>query len=255
LTENPNRDIYTRAYTAAQLELHPGTAWDAHLVDLRLSLIRELGTGKDVLDLCCGSGAYLLPNLERFRSAVAVDFSPTLLEALRERLGSDPPLRPTLIEADVQELPLPDTSVDFAWSYTSLYYVPALDRALAHVARVLRPGGHAALELGNSQSLNEIVSAAQHRDAGSARLYARPYSELRQLVTATGLEILDWRTFQLLTMYGAPRRLRLLGPLFSARWKSVLGRQVAGKMLDEWLSSTPPLRRFAFRHLVVARKP
>jgi ubiquinone/menaquinone biosynthesis C-methylase UbiE len=255
MATNPNQEIYERNYTAAQLDLSPTTAWDRYVIDLRMELIRRYGTGKDVLDLCCGTGSYLLPNLERFRSAIAVDFSSVLLDALRARLGGTTPDNLVVIEEDVQDLSLPTETVDFVWSYTSLYYLPALDRALGHVARVLRPGGYAALELGNSHSLNELVGRVQHRDTGSARLYSRPYGELRRLLSAAGLVCVQWRAFQLLTMYGAPRRLRVLSPLLSARWKGLMGRSVHGRLLDEWVSGAPLCRRFAFRHLVVVRKP
>src|SRR6266545_4648683 len=110
---NPNRAIYERNYTAAQLELRPPTAWDRYLVELRMGLIRRYGAGKDVLDLCCGTGSYLLPNLDLFRSAVAVDFSSAMLGVLRERLGRPPPPNVTVIEEDAQELSLADESVDF----------------------------------------------------------------------------------------------------------------------------------------------
>jgi ubiquinone/menaquinone biosynthesis C-methylase UbiE len=255
MAANPNREIYNSGYTPAQLDISLSTAWDRYLVELRMELIRRYGTGKDVLDLCCGTGSYLLPNLDRFRSAVAVDFSRTMLDALRARLGGTVPAKLIVVEEDVQELSAPGESVDFVWSYTSLYNVPALDRTLGHVARVLRRGGYAALELGNSHSLNELVSRQQHRDAGASRLYSRPYGELRRLVADAGFVCVEWRAFQLLTMYGTPRRLRLLAPLFSARWKTVLGRRVRGRIVDEWISGAWPLRRVAFRHLVVVRKP
>ena len=254
MSANPNREIYNRNYTAAQLAPAVSTPWDRYLVDLRMRLVREHGAGRDVLDLCCGSGVYLLPNLPLFRHATAVDFSSTMLDALREAAGDPPPENLTVTEEDAQELSLPDASVDFVWSYTSLYYLPRLDRALAHVARVLRPGGRAALELGNSRSLNELVVREQHRDAGWARMYCRPYGALRRLLDESGLRPVEWHALQLLPMYGAPRRLRPLAPLLSPRWKNVLGRVVAGRAADEWLSGVEPLRRLAFRHLVLVER-
>jgi SAM-dependent methyltransferase len=248
---NPNQDIYNRNYVPAQLDLSTLSPWDRALVDLRMALIREHGAGRDVVDLCCGTGSYLIPNLQLVRTAVGVDFSETMLMELRTRAGADPKL--TIVNEDVQELSLPSASADFVWSYTSLYAVPGLDRVLAHVARILRPGGHAALELGNSRSLNELVSRVQHRDAGWAKPYYRPYPDLRRAVAGAGLEVVEWRSFQVLSMYGAPRRLRVLTPLLTARWKTVLGRRVRGRTLEEWISSAGPMRRLAFRHLVLAR--
>jgi SAM-dependent methyltransferase len=253
--ENPNQRLYDTNYAPSQLEPPSGTAWDRQLVELRMRLIRKHGTGKDVLDLCCGTGSYLIPNLSLFRSVVAVDFSETMLKALRSRLPASPSARVDIRHEDAQELSLADDTVDFVWSYTALYYVPDLPRTLYHVARVLRPGGHAALELGNSRSLNQIVSVRQHRETGAVRPYYRPYSELRRLLADAGLTTVEWHAFQLLTMYGAPRSLRALSPLFSARWKTVVGFQVGGRSIDEWVSGSRPLRHLAFRHLVLVRRP
>jgi ubiquinone/menaquinone biosynthesis C-methylase UbiE len=250
---NPNAGIYDRNYAAQQLDL-PTTPWDRDLVALRLGLIRTHGTGRDVLDLCCGTGSYLLPELARFRSAYAVDFSTAMLDGLRARLPVVPETL-HILQEDAECLTLPDRCVDFAWSFTSLYYVPRLDRALTEVGRVLRPGGLAALELGNARSLNALVGRVQHEREGWAKHYLRPLGELRALVEAAGLEVVEWRSFQLLTMYGTPRPLLPLAPLLSARWKPVLSRRVAGRMLDEWISSAPGLRSLAFRHLVLARRP
>jgi len=35
---------------------------------------------------------------------------------------------------------------------------------------------------------------------------------------------------------------------------SILKIQVAGKMLDEWISSLPIIRRCAFRHILVLKR-
>lgn len=254
MSANPNREIYNRQYTAAQLTPSRETPWDRRLVDLRTTLVRTYGANRDVLDLCCGTGAYVLPNLDVFRHATAVDFSSTMLAALRDAAGTPLPPNLTVQEEDVQELSLADESIDFTWSFTSLYYLPRLDRALDHVARVLRPGGHAALELGNARSLNALVGRIQHREAGWARMYPRSYGELRRLLATSGLDCVEWHVFQLLPMYGAPRQLRPLLPLLSARWKLPLGQVVAGRTVDEWLSGLPLLRAAAFRHLVLVVK-
>src|SRR3954454_6647469 len=82
-----NREISNRNYSASQLDLVADDAVNQNLIALRLDYVRRLGAGKDVLDLCCGTGSYLLPALGQMRSAVAVDFSSTMLDGLRDRLG------------------------------------------------------------------------------------------------------------------------------------------------------------------------
>jgi SAM-dependent methyltransferase len=65
---------------------------------------------------------------------VAVDLSPRKVELARER-GVDARL------ADVEELPFADETFDVVVAAWMLYHVPDLERGLAEIARVLRPGG------------------------------------------------------------------------------------------------------------------
>ena len=250
-----NREIYERVYTPASLALKPASRYQRHMVALRFALIERYGAGRDVLDLCCGTGAYLLPVLDRVRSTVAVDFSRRMLEALRAAVPPDATRRPRIVQADVRELPVAAASVDAVFSFASLYYVPHVERAIAEVARILRPGGHAVLELGAKASLNTIVNRVNHRDKGWAVPEHVPVAAMARAVREAGLAVVEWRSFQLLPMYGAPRRLWWMYPLLTGWWQVPLGVPIGGRMLDERLSSLPGLRHLAFRQLVIARKP
>ncbi len=67
---------------------------------------------------------------------------------------------------DVQELPFPDDEFDCAAANWMLYHVPALDRALAELARVLRPGGRLVAVTNGREHLLEVwrlVGAADGR--------------------------------------------------------------------------------------------
>lgn len=63
-----------------------------------------------------------------------LDISPRMVELARAR-GVDARV------GDVQELPFEDGAFDTVVAAWMLYHVPDLDRALAEIARVLRPGG------------------------------------------------------------------------------------------------------------------
>src|SRR3954453_20350656 len=183
---------------------------------LRLGYVRQFAPGKDVLDLCCGTGSDLLPVLEQVRSAGAGVFPSKILDGLRERLGGTPPPHLTMLEDDAAALSTPDASIDFAFSWTSLYYMPDLGSVLDEGERVLRPGGVAVLELGNHWSVNTLVSNVQHREHGWAKPYHVPYPDLRRLVEHR-FQVRDWRSFGLLNSYGTPRSLLWLAPLTSER--------------------------------------
>lgn len=253
--EDRNRVFFSREYHPDALILRPATPYDASIIALRRDLIETYGAGRDVLDLCCGIGSYLRPMLDRVRTAVAVDFSPTVLARFVEALSGVVPRHLRLIQGDVTALPLTDACVDFVFSYASLYDIPRVHVVLREAARVLRPGGHAVFELGNSLSLNTAVRRACAREAPWAVPCDAPYPRLRRWVGDAGFEVVAWRVFQVLPMWYVPARLAWLFPLLTPRWKRVLGRRIGGRMLDEWVSTTRPFRYVAFRHVVVVRRP
>jgi ubiquinone/menaquinone biosynthesis C-methylase UbiE len=236
------------------LELNPTKRYDAEMIGIRLGYIEKYGSGKDVLDLCCGSGAYLLPSLPRLRSAIGLDFSRNLLMKFQKQIDGRRIANLKLVEGDAQKIPLKDNLVDFVFSFCALYYLPRLESAVSEVSRVLRPGGFAALECGNSISLNMPVTQAFHEESGWAKPHYFPRNSLMKWLDKASLEILQHRAFQFLPMYGTPRRLLPLMPLLSPKWKTILGAKVRGKMLDEWISNSWPMNRVAFRHMFLVRK-
>ena len=250
-----NLEIYDQNYGDKNLRLDSASKYDRRMAGLRMDLLHEYSSGKDVLDLCCGTGSYLIPILDQVSTAVGLDFSSTMLEGLRENLGNSVPDSLRIVQEDAREISLDDSSIDLVFSFTSLYHVPDVDRVIAHVARVLRPKGVAILEFGNLYSLNTSVCNVQHRDQGWAKPYHIRIRRMKSLLKENGLEIEDRRAFQVLPMYGAPRRLKYLYPLLWKGWKRLLGVSVAGKMMDERISSLWPFRLLAFRHIFIVRKP
>jgi ubiquinone/menaquinone biosynthesis C-methylase UbiE len=94
-----------------------------------------------VLDLACGDGFYTRRIADRLTAggrAVGVDVNPAYLEVARRAAGTAPV---ELVVAAFDELPFPDGSFDFVWCAQSLYSLPDPVDVLAHVKRVLRPGG------------------------------------------------------------------------------------------------------------------
>ena len=103
-----------------------------------------------VLEVGCGWGD-LAERIARETGAevVALDLSPWMVELARER---DVDAR----VGDVQELPFPGGEFDCAVAAWMLYHVPDLDRALAELARVLRPGGRLVAVTNSAFHLEEL---------------------------------------------------------------------------------------------------
>jgi SAM-dependent methyltransferase len=110
---------------------------EATAFDARTPLVAAVVAAQPrrILEVGCGWGALAdWVGRETGAEVVAVDLSPRMVELARE--GG--------VEAqvgDVQELPFADDEFDVAIAAWMLYHVPDLDRGIAELARVLRPGG------------------------------------------------------------------------------------------------------------------
>jgi len=105
--------------------------------DARIPLVDAVvaAAPRRVLEVGCGWGE-LAEWIARETGAevVAVDLSPHMVELALGR-GVDAAV------ADVQDLPFPDGAFDVVVAAWMLYHVPDLERGLAEIVRVLRPGG------------------------------------------------------------------------------------------------------------------
>ncbi|MDF2764995.1 MAG: methyltransferase [Rhodospirillales bacterium] len=97
----------------------------------------------DWLDVGCGTGALAEAVAERCtpKRLAGIDPSAGFLDYARHRLGSRAELR----QADAQALPFEAAEFDRVVSGLVLNFVPDQARAAEEMARVLRPGGEAAL--------------------------------------------------------------------------------------------------------------
>jgi ubiquinone/menaquinone biosynthesis C-methylase UbiE len=106
----------------------------------------QVETGDTVLDAGCGDGLIgfgALPLVGPSGAVIFDDISDDLLDRCREIADGDP--RCSFVNASVTALPLGDESVDAVTVRSVLIYVPAKQRALDELYRVLRPGGRLSL--------------------------------------------------------------------------------------------------------------
>ena len=97
--------------------------------------------GEHVLDVAAGTGNVAIRAAARGATVTAADIAPRMVQLGRERTG------PTVrwIEADVEDLPLRDNTIDVVLSAFGVVFAPRPDVALAQLRRVLKPGGRLAL--------------------------------------------------------------------------------------------------------------
>jgi SAM-dependent methyltransferase len=135
-----------------------------------LELVAErlgLGPGAEVLDLAAGTGKLTRPLIERFGRVTAVEPDP----GMRAVLGRSTD-RCKVVEGRAEAIPLEDGSVDAVFVGQAFHWFDK-PRALAEMARVLRPRGGVAL-LWNSwwetdSPLPEAARALREDVRGRAR--------------------------------------------------------------------------------------
>jgi ubiquinone/menaquinone biosynthesis C-methylase UbiE len=95
---------------------------------------------KVVLDAGCGTGRFseVVASFGA-KSVIAVDLSRAVFHAAK--LGQEWRGEHTFIQASLESLPLPDASVDVAFSIGVLHHTPEPAKAVREIARVLKPGG------------------------------------------------------------------------------------------------------------------
>ena len=102
----------------------------------RLTVRATVDSGDRVLDACCGTGDLAVAARKAGATVVGLDFSERMLERARSKDASI-----EWVQGDLLELPFEDASFDAATVGFGVRNVVDLERALAELARVLRPGG------------------------------------------------------------------------------------------------------------------
>jgi demethylmenaquinone methyltransferase / 2-methoxy-6-polyprenyl-1,4-benzoquinol methylase len=132
--------VYDAMNTAMTMGLHH--RWRERTADRA-----ELGPGDSALDVCCGTGDLAFELARRVGpegSVVGCDFSERMLDIAREK-GGERSAAVRFEWADAQELPYGEASFDAVTVGFGVRNLEDLDRGLAEMARVLRPGGRLAI--------------------------------------------------------------------------------------------------------------
>jgi ubiquinone/menaquinone biosynthesis C-methylase UbiE len=96
----------------------------------------------DVVDIGCGPGvAARRAAAAGAASVVGVDPAAVMLRVARLTPGPRGRAKVRYLEAAAESLPLPDGSASVVWSLATVHHWGDIERGLAEVRRVLRPGG------------------------------------------------------------------------------------------------------------------
>lgn len=186
--------------------------------------------GTDTLvDLGCGSGGLLIAADGRYRAAFGVDIALRWLVICQKRLAEEG-VRATLVCADVEALPFPDTCLSHAVAADLVEHVYDVGRSIGAIARHLEPGGRLWLSAANRYCVGPHAST---RVWGIGFL-PKP-ARRRVLLGLKGIDLL--RHANLVSPGGLTRLLRARGfTAIAARPKPVApGAGAAGSQVERAL--------------------
>ncbi len=108
--------------------------------------------GKKLLEVGVGAGTDHLRFARAGALCSGVDLSEVSLETTRKRLDAEG-LSSDLRVADAENLPFPDDSFEWVYSWGVIHHTPDTQRAAREVLRVTRPGGRFCVMVYNRHSL------------------------------------------------------------------------------------------------------
>jgi arsenite methyltransferase len=153
--------------------------------DQVLAAVAALGLteGEVAADIGFGGGLALEDLLEKVAPGGhvhGIEVSKTALARARRKFRRDLSKGTLTLQAGtLTELPLATDSLDAAITVNTVYFVEQLDRALAELARVVRPGGRVVIAVGDPEAM-AAMPFIQHG------FVLRPIADLVQMLETSG---------------------------------------------------------------------
>jgi arsenite methyltransferase len=169
-------------------------------------LLAELHPGEVVLDLGSGGGIDVLLSARRVGptgKAYGLDMTDEMLELARQNQAKTGIANAEFLKGEMEDIPLPDGSVDVIISNCVVNLSPDKDKVLREAFRVLRPGGRVAIA--DLVTIGELSEAVRSNMAAWAACVAGAVDAKEYVLrlTAAGFQDAEVEVYRSFTADGA----------------------------------------------------
>lgn len=246
-TQSDRADQFANSYEVLQAEAYEDCfKYSRHrLHKLLEEYLPQNGTGLRLLDAGCGTGHHIADLRRRGFEVAGVDASKEMLD--HARLNNPDSV---ILEADVDEIPLPDASFDIILSIEVLRHLPRSAKAISEMSRLLKPGGYCLvtatplLNLNAYAVINKIAHSVKIGDLAQHKQSFHTSARLRKEFSDAGFSSVDVRG-----VYIGP--VNWVGRIFPKGLSAALKKW---ESFDESLADKAVLRELSNMFLVKAVK-
>jgi arsenite methyltransferase len=178
--------------------------------------VADLQEGEVVLDLGSGAGADVLISARRVGPtgrAIGIDMTDEMLDLARRKATAAGISNVEFVKGYLEELPLPDASVDVVISNCVINLSGDKLRVLAEAARVLKPGGRFAVSDVIADPDMDAQTKADMQAWTGCIAGALTEQEFRDALTAAGLEAAEFRETHRVHEHASAAIIRARKPL------------------------------------------
>ena len=163
-----------------------------YVARLKYDLVQKFVCPEDrILDVGCANGLHMRVLNTLCREIVGVDINDKMLELATAKFVDDDITNAHVKKMSATDLEFGDASFDLAYAFSVLLMVPDFKRAIEEIARVLKPGGFALLDVAGRYNLSQLYWNRFYRRQGHFGIHALAFSHIRNLLADCALELVE----------------------------------------------------------------
>lgn len=113
--------------------------------------------GKKVLEIGCGAGSHAAMFVSAGAEVTAIDLTERAVSLTKRRFELFDIKNATVMKSDAENLPFPDNSFDFVWSWGVIHHSANTQQIVKEILRVLKPNGRVSVMIYHRNSTRYYV--------------------------------------------------------------------------------------------------